>query len=144
MRKAFFFFLSLAAASPAFAQSLQPGEWEFNAVTSSPLFPGGQSKVFRHCVSKEDADDPERWMARRSEKSDCKLTPVERTANSMKWQVSCAKTNIRGDGVAWLTGPASVESELRMTTEFQGYRVETNTRTTGRRLGPCSERPKPS
>lgn len=137
MRKRFLAALSLAACSTAFAQSLQPGEWEFNAVTSSPLFPGGQSTVFRHCVRKEDADNPELWMARQSEKSDCKLTPGERNASSMRWEVSCPRTNMRGNGVARLTGPATVESDLRMTSEFQGYRVEMNTRTTGRRLGPC-------
>jgi hypothetical protein len=51
--------------------------------------------------------------------------------------VSCPKTNLRGNGVARLTGPGEVQSELRMTGEFQGYRVEMNTRTSGRRLGPC-------
>jgi len=120
-----------------FAQGLEPGEWEFNAVTSSPLFAGGQSSVFRRCIRQEDADHPERWMARQSETGPCRLTPGEKTQNSMKWEVSCPKTNMRGTGSARLTGPGTVESELRMTSEFQGYRVEMNTRTTGRRLGPC-------
>ena len=119
------------------AQGLEPGEWEFNSVTSSPLFPGGQSSVFRRCIRKEDADNPERWMARQNETGPCQLTPGEKTETSMKWAVSCPKTNMRGNGVARLTGPGAVESELRMTGEFQGYRVEMNTRTTGRRLGPC-------
>ena len=35
-----------------------------------------------------------------------------------------------------LTGPGTVESDLQMTTEIQGYRIQTNTRTTGKRLGP--------
>ena len=127
----------LCASTPLFGQSLEPGEWEFNAVTSSPLFPGGQSTVFRRCITKEDADNPERWMARQSETGECKLTPVERTGSSMKWDVSCPKTNMRGSGVARVTGPGRVESELQMTSEFQGYRVQMNTRTSGRRLGPC-------
>jgi hypothetical protein len=86
---------------------------------------------------KEDAENPERWMARQSEAGPCQLKPLERTADSMKWEVSCPKTNSHGSGVARLTGPGTVESDLQMTTEIQGYRVQTNTRTTGKRLGPC-------
>jgi len=119
------------------AQGLEPGEWEFSAVTSSPLVTGAQNSVFKRCIRKEDAENPERWMARQSEAGPCQLKPLERTADSMKWEVSCPKTNSHGSGVARLTGPGTVESDLQMTTEIQGYRVQTNTRTTGKRLGPC-------
>jgi hypothetical protein len=137
MLKPILIFLSLVHASALFAQGLEPGEWEFNSVTSSPLLPGGQSRVFKRCIKQEDAENPERWMARQSETGPCQLTPGEKTETSMKWAVSCPKTNLRGNGVARLTGPGEVQSELRMTGEFQGYRVEMNTRTSGRRLGPC-------
>jgi hypothetical protein len=129
--------LLLGMTATASAQSLEPGEWEFNAVTSSPLFPGGQSTVFKRCITREDADNPERWMARQSETGECKLTPVEKTSSSMKWDVFCPKTNMRGSGVARITGPGRLESELRMTSEFQGYRVQMNTRTSGKRVGSC-------
>ena len=129
-------FVLLASRTLA-AQGLEPGEWEFNAATTSPLVTGTQYSVFKRCIRKEDADNPEGWMARQSEAGPCQLKPLERTADSMKWEVSCPKTNSRGNGVARLTGPGTVESELQMTTEIQGYRVQTNTRTTGKRLGPC-------
>ena len=44
--------------------------------------------VFKRCVTQEDAQSPERWMARQSEKGDCKLTPGERTGDSMRWEMS--------------------------------------------------------
>jgi len=125
------------ACGPVFSQSLEPGEWEFNAVTNSPLLPGGQSSVFRRCIKKEDADNPERWMARQSQAGPCQLTPGEKTEDSMQWDVSCPKTNMRGHGVARLTGRGTVVSDLWMTGEFQGYRVESYTKTSGRRVGPC-------
>jgi hypothetical protein len=121
----------------AFAQGLEPGEWEFNAITSSSLLPGEQTSVFRRCIRKEDVDNPERWMARQSAAGPCQLTPGEKTEESMLWTVSCPKTNMRGNGVARLTGRGTVVSDLWMSGEFQGYRVETYTKTTGRRLGPC-------
>jgi hypothetical protein len=45
---------------------------------------------------------------------------------------------MRGHGVARLTGRGTVVSDLWMKGEIQGYRVETYTKTSGRRLGPCS------
>jgi uncharacterized protein DUF3617 len=137
MLKRILIFSSLFFPASLLAQGLEPGEWEFNAVTTSPLFPSGQSTTFKRCIRKEDADNPERWMARQSETGPCQLTPGEKSERSMKWEVSCPKTNMRGNGIARLTGPGTVDAELRMTSEFQGYRVEMNTRTTGRRLGPC-------
>ena len=137
MNKPIFLSLLLFTSGAAFAQGLEPGEWEFNAVTTSPLVTGAQNNVFKRCIRKEDAENPERWMARQSETGPCQLKPLERTADSMKWEVSCPKTNSRGNGVARLTGPGAVESELQMTTEIQGYRIQTSTRTTGKRLGPC-------
>ena len=128
------------ASGAAFAQSLEPGEWEFNAVTtvtSAPVRPGEQTSVFRRCIGQEDADNPERWMARQSQSGPCQLTPGEKTEDSMQWDVSCPKTNMRGHGVARLTGRGTVVSELWMKGEFQGYHVETYTKTSGRRVGPC-------
>ena len=136
MRK-FAMAVCLLLPASAFSQGLEPGEWEFNTATTSPLVTGTQYSVFKRCVRKEDAENPERWMARQTEAGPCQLKPLERTADSMKWEVSCPKTNSHGNGVARLTGPGTVESDLQMTTEIQGYRIQTNTRTTGRRLGPC-------
>ena len=137
MTKQSFLFLLAFTCGAAFAQSLEPGEWEFNAVTTSPMLPGEQTSVFKRCIKQEDADHPERWMARQSQTGPCQLTPGEKTEDSMLWTVSCPKTNMRGHGVARLTGRGTVVSDLWMTGEIQGYRVETYTKTSGKRVGPC-------
>jgi len=140
LRKRAFAILMALTCGPVFSQSLEPGEWEFNAVTtvtSAPVRPGEQTNMFRRCIRQEDADDPERWMARQSRTGPCELTPGEKTEDSMLWTVSCPKSNMRGHGVARLTGRGTVVSDLWMTGEVQGYRVETYTKTSGRRLGPC-------
>jgi len=126
-----------AAAAGAAGAALQPGEWEIHSVTTSPLFPGGQSAVFKHCVTPEDAAHPERWMARQSEKGPCVITPVQRTEDAMTWEVSCPRTNMKGNGAARLTAPGRVESEMQMAAEVQGYRFQMNTRASARRIGPC-------
>ena len=131
--------LMTLACGPAFSQSLEPGEWEFNAVTitTTPVLPRDQTSVFRRCIRQEDLDNPEGWMARQSASGPCQLTPGEKTEESMQWDVACPKTNMRGHGVARLTGRGTVVSDLWMNGEFQGYRVETYTKTSGRRVGPC-------
>ena len=138
MRKRLGLFI-LLLFNPAFlfAQAIEPGEWEFSAVTSSPLFPKGQSSVFRRCITREDAQNPERWMTRQNETGECRLTPLERTDDAMKWSMVCPRTNMRGTGVARLTGPGRVEGEIALASEIQGYRIPMNTRASGRRLGPC-------
>lgn len=137
MQKRFLTALLLAACAPAFAASLQPGEWEINSTTTSPLFASGQSSVFKYCVTREDAEDPQAWMARQSEKGECKLTPGRRSADSMTWKMSCPKTSLSGSGAARLTGPGTAEGEIRLTGNFQGHAVQMSTRMFGRRLGPC-------
>lgn len=137
MQKRFVTAVLLTACAPAFAAQLQPGEWEINSTTTSPLFGTAQSSVFKYCVTREDAEHPEAWMARQSEKGECKLTPGKSTADSMTWQMSCPKTHLTGSGSARLTGPATAEGEMKLSGNFQGHAVQMNTRMSGRRLGPC-------
>ena len=86
MQRLFLAFLLLTSRALA-AQGLEPGEWEFNAATTTPLVTGTQYSVFKRCIRKEDAENPERWMARQSEAGPCQLKPLERTAESMKWRL---------------------------------------------------------
>ncbi len=137
MQKRFATAVLLTACAPAFAAQLQPGEWQINSSTTSPLFATAQSSVFKYCVTKEDAEHPEAWMARQSEKGECKLIPGKRTADSMTWQMSCPRTNLTGSGAARLTGPATVEGEMKLSGNFQGHAVQMSTRMSGKRLGPC-------
>jgi hypothetical protein len=127
----------LAACAPAFGAMIQPGEWEIHSSTTSPLFGAAQKQVFKYCVTQDDAEHPEAWMARQSAKGECKITPGGRTAESMSWQMSCPRTNMTGSGTAHLTGPDTVEGEMQLHGGIQGYSVQMNTRMSGRRLGPC-------
>jgi hypothetical protein len=128
----------LAVAPPALlAQGLEPGEWEFSSTTTSPMLPKPHSSTLRHCVKKEDAEKPERWMGQKSpQSSDCKFSYGQKSGRTMSWQVSCPKSNMRGSGNARV-GRGSMESDMSMSGEMRGRRFEMRTRMTGRRLGPC-------
>ena len=129
---------ALLCAIPASlpAQSLEPGEWEFNSTTSSPSLSKPHSLTIKQCVKKEDADNPERWMGRQAEKRDCKFTQQKSGADTISWQVSCPKSSMRGSGTARIDG-RSLESDMQMSGNVHGRSFEMRTRMTGRRLGPC-------
>ena len=136
MQKAFIVALALAIAAPAAAQSLQPGEWEFTATGTSPALPKPQTHVFKQCIKKEDADDPERWMGNKGKPADCKVTPGKRTADGYTWQMSCPKSGMNGSGSARMAG-GTMESDMVMHVDMKGQKFEMRTRMTGKRLGPC-------
>jgi len=130
-------FAALLASFPAAAQQMQPGEWQFNTTTTSPALPGPQSATFTNCVKKEDASDPSRWMGKQDYKSDCKVTPGKKTADSYSWQISCPNSKTQGSGTVRFTGGTRMESDMLMTGEQRGRSFEMRTRMSGKRLGPC-------
>jgi hypothetical protein len=136
MLKPFLAVVFLGAAAPVFGQAIEPGEWEFHSITTSPILPRPQDLTLTQCVKKEDASNPERWMTQQAKKNDCTVTPGKKTADSLTWEISCAKSNMRGTGTAKIRA-RSVESEMRLTGEMQGRSFDIITKTSGKRLGPC-------
>jgi Protein of unknown function (DUF3617) len=122
--------------APALAADLEPGEWEFNSVSTSGLFPKPQTASFKRCIRQEDAANPDRWMSQPDPQGECKLTPGKKEADTYTWSMECPKANMRGTGSARLSR-AAMEGETFMTGEVQGRKFELRTKVTGRRLGPC-------
>jgi hypothetical protein len=122
--------------APALAVELEPGEWEFTSTSTSRLFPGPQTASFKRCIKKEEAQNPDKWMAEPSQQGDCKVTPGKKTADTYTWVMECPSAKMRGTGSARMSR-ASMEGETHMTGEVQGQKFELRTKVTGKRLGPC-------
>jgi hypothetical protein len=135
MKKLAVAMLTLIACGPAAAQ-IEAGEWEFTSVSTSRLFPGPQNASFRRCIPKEEAANPDRWMANPGPQSDCKITPGPKTANTYSWQMECPAAKMRGTGSARMTA-STMDGETVMNGEVQGQKFELRTKVTGKRLGPC-------
>jgi hypothetical protein len=129
------FALCLACA-PAFGQALEPGQWQFDSTMTSPALPTPQANTVQRCITKDDSQDPEKWMGRTVKDTDCKVTMKEKTATRAAWELDCPKSGMRGAGSARL-GRGTVESEQSMSGELQGRKFEMLLKTTGKRLGPC-------
>ena len=126
----------LAAAGPAMAAGIEPGEWEFTSTSVSALFPGPQTATFRRCIPPEEAANPDRWMSDPGKQSDCKLTPGAKTHDTYSWRMECPSAKMRGTGTARMTA-STMDGETVMNGEVQGQKFELRTKVTGKRVGPC-------
>jgi len=126
--------LVLAAAAPALAQGLEPGEWDFVTDVAMPGLPRPQQSGQRTCLSRDAARDPLRWGANRLP-ADCKVTTMKLGPDSTSWEMECPGSGMRGAGKARV-GRGSMTSE----TQFGGGNsADMRIKTQGRRLGPCKE-----
>jgi len=128
----------VAAAGPALAQGLEPGEWEFNSTMSSAMLPKPQQMTFRHCIRKEDADNPERWMGEKQRETDCKFTPLKKSGDGYSWTMDCPKSKMKGSGTVKM-GQGTMQSEMRMSGDAGGKPFEMQTKMSGKRLGACKK-----
>jgi hypothetical protein len=136
MTRVLFAPLFLIGYNLASAAELEAGEWEFTSTSTSRLFPGPQTASFKRCIKKEEAQNPDKWMAEPSQQGDCKVTPGKKTADTYTWVMECPQAKMRGTGSARMSR-ASMEGETHMTGEVQGQKFELRTKVTGKRLGPC-------
>jgi hypothetical protein len=129
--------LTLAAAcAPALAQEMEPGEWQFDTTVTSPMMPKPEVSSFTRCVKQEEAGDPGKMMGKQQEQTDCKLTPGKKSSDTYTWEMSCPKSGLQGKGTARY-GRGTLESEMQMSGEMQGRKVDMTTKTSAKRLGPC-------
>lgn len=125
--------LALSAAGAAHAQAMEPGEWEFQIVITAPGMPKPQAMSYRHCVTKEQANDPLRWGGNPSQPTDCRITTLKKAPDAVSWKMECPGTGMNGVGSARF-GRGSMQSETQV---GGGSSVDLRTKTQGRRLGPC-------
>jgi Protein of unknown function (DUF3617) len=125
--------LVLAMGAPAFAQEMEPGEWEFQVVITAPGMPKPQPMANRQCLTAEQAKDPLRWGGNPGQPADCRITTLKKGPDAVSWQMECPATGMKGTGSARF-GRGSMQSETQV---GGGNSVDLRTRTTARRLGPC-------
>jgi len=137
MRSLFFTLLATASsAAGAQQQGMEPGEWELTTTISSPMMPQPQTATVRHCVKAEDIAEPSRWMGGKPPGSDCTLTPLERDGKGASWEMACPASGFQGRGRARFAA-GMMDSEMQMSGMQDGKKFEMQTKTRGRRLGPC-------
>ena len=125
----------VALVLPAAAQAMDPGEWEFRTAVTSSMMQVPQVATSVQCVTPEDARDPTRYAAR-NEAPGCTIKPGARTADSYEWTVACDSQGMRGGGSARFSGK-TLESAMRLSVDSAGLKMDIQSETKGRFLGPC-------
>jgi hypothetical protein len=125
----------LAAPVAGLAQGLEPGEWQFTTTTRVAGMPKPQTFNHTQCVRKEDASTMP-WERNKPGQNDCKTTATKKSGDTVSWEVSCPKSGMQGHGSARIRS-GSLESEMTMVMEQEGRKMEMQSKTTGKRLGPC-------
>ena len=126
----------LTVALPAGAQTMDPGLWELSSTLTSPALPKPQSGKVTHCLSKEDAANPARFVSGPQTQS-CTITPGARTADSFEWAIACPEQRMTGTGKLRYSR-SSMDADMRFVVEPQpGKKMDMQTKVSGRLLGPC-------
>ena len=129
-------FAVLAIALPAGAQTMDPGEWELSSTLTSSALPKPESATVTHCLSKEDAENPARFVSG-PRTQNCTITPGARTPDSFEWTIVCPDQRMSAKGKLRFTR-RSMDADIRMVVEPQpGQKVDMQTKVSGRLLGPC-------
>lgn len=119
------------ASAPARAD-ISPGNWEISATTTIEGIGQPSSYTQTRCLTEEDARDPSRLFAG-TPGGRCDFTSRNDTGSVFTFQLTCG-TNppVVGEGsVRYDAATLEGDVELRMDS------LKTQSRITGRRLGPC-------
>src|SRR3954447_5002124 len=86
--------LAAFAASPA-----KPGKWEMTMqmeITGMPM--KMPANTVTYCLTKEEAENPEKLAPESRKNSDCKRTDLKIDGNTVSWKVECEKSKMTGAG----------------------------------------------
>ncbi len=126
-------------ALPAVAFAAGPvkaGKWQMTMQTEMTGMPMKMPPMtFSYCVTKEDAENPEKALPEERKNSDCKRSDVKIDGNVVTWKVTCAKSQMSGDGKITYSED-TFDGGMHMTMPNGG---EMNVKYSGKYLGECDK-----
>ena len=130
------------AAIPASAANIEPGMWEFTvnieAQGLGALQPKPGPMVNQRCITREQAENPEKLLADAAARGECQFSNQRKTGIQFSFDVRCAAPlPMQGSGTMRYT-PEVMEGDLDLAGEMRGMRFKTRSHLNGRRLGPCN------
>jgi hypothetical protein len=118
------------AASPA-----RPGKWEMTMQVEMTGMPMKMpAHTVSYCLTKEEAENPEKLAPESRKNSDCKRTDMKIDGNTVSWKVECEKSKMTGEGKITYSGDG-FEGGMHMTMP----NGEMNAKYSGKYLGACDK-----
>lgn len=129
--------LVCALVVPAYAAPVgKAGKWQMTMEMDMPGMPMKMPPIsFTHCVTKEQAENPESAIPKAQKDSGCKYTDVKVDGSTVSWKVECPKSNMTGTGeVTYSADSYTGKADMKM-----GDR-EMHAKYSGKYLGACDEK----
>jgi hypothetical protein len=124
----------LPAVASAGGMQIEPGRWQFTATARMPMLPEPKTTTMTRCISEAEAD-PQAFI---EDAQSCEISEVESDAVSMRWKMVCTGGGGRMVGESSYTSTgATVSGTTTMSLSANGHAFRIETRSEGRRLGPC-------
>jgi hypothetical protein len=152
--------IAYAAAPPAGAEGIRPGQWEYTVTTQMPHMPqlpsgvqlppnaqmpagGGMSATHTSCVTSGDpAAELSKPRGPNAAQSRCNVEKMNRTGGTVSWVTTCATPDgtSRSEGTARYSADRMEADSKTRTTRANGAPMEVSNHVVGRYLGPCDGR----
>jgi hypothetical protein len=134
--KQFIIFVFVLAISAAFvlsafaAPNMQDGMWEITSTVEMKGMPAGMMKPMTHttCLTQKDS------VPEKPAKSDCKMSDMKTSGNTVSWTVTCREAVSRGR--VTYSG-STFEGTTETTMNQGGEKMTVKNKMKGRRIGPC-------
>jgi hypothetical protein len=137
-RKFALFVLVCALVVPAYAAGpVKPGKWETTMEMEMPGMPMKMPPItVSHCITKEQAENPENAVPRNDRQKDCKISDMKVDGNTVSWKMTCEKSQTSGTGSITYSGDSYTG---HMDMKMAGDR-EMHMKYSGKYLGACDEK----
>ena len=128
----------VVSGTAAFGMDMNEGDWEVTMTTTMQGMPfqmPPQTYKMKQCITKDDMAPVDK------NKKDCVMTDQSISGNTYSWKVICedAKARTEGDGKITYSGATYAGNvNTKMIDRRDGTTMTTQTRLSGRYLGPCS------
>jgi hypothetical protein len=132
------FVLACALVAPAYAAGpVKPGKWETTMEMDMPGMPMKMPpRTFTHCITKEQAENPENAVPRSDRQQDCKISDLKVEGSTVSWKMTCEKSQATGAGsITYSADSYTGHMDMKMA----GDR-EMHMKYSGKYLGACDEK----
>ena len=137
LRNLALFALVCALVLPAYAAGpMKAGKWQMTMEMNIPNMPIKMPPInVTHCVTKEQAENPEGSIPKSQKDSGCKYTDVKVDGGTVSWKVDCEKQHMTGTGkVTYTDDSYTGVAEMQMQDQTMTMKYS------GKRLGDCDEK----
>lgn len=129
--------LVCALVVPAYGAVGKAGKWQMTMEMDMPGMPMKMPPMtFTHCVTKEQAENPESAIPKGQRESGCTYSDVKIEGSKISWKMECPKQQMSGTGeVTYSADSYTGKADMKMAGDREAH-----VKYSGKYLGACDEK----